>query len=73
MTGALIGLVVVGLGILAAVATDRVLTRRDLREIDDALPGHCPGRIRSTRRARRQLHRDLVLWLVLNADRNHAA
>lgn len=47
----------------------RVRVARELRELDEPLPEHAPGRLRASRRVRRQLHRDLVLLLVLNAHR----
>ena len=42
---------------------------RQLRPREAPLPGHTPGPVGTSRRHRRQLHRDLVLLLVLNTDR----
>lgn len=46
---------------------------RQLRSLDDPLPGHVPGLIRRSAGDRRQLHRDLLLLLVVNADREDEA
>lgn len=46
---------------------------RDMRALDDPLPGHKRGRLRISDRVLRQLHRDLVLLLVVNADREDAS
>lgn len=61
-----------GLTLLAQRLYGRRVTR-ELRQLDDGLPGHTAGRVRATRRHRRQLHRDLVLLLVVNADRTEDA
>jgi hypothetical protein len=61
--------------LLAAVGAQRLIERRiasELREIDDGLPAHAPGRIRTGRSHRRKLHRDLVLLLVVNTDHEDA-
>lgn len=49
------------------------LISREIRALDDPLPGHEPGRLKASHRAIRQLHRDLVLLLVVNADREDAS
>lgn len=46
---------------------------REMRALDDPLPGHEPGPLKASDRAVRQLHRDLVLLLVVNADREDAS
>lgn len=46
---------------------------RQVRSSDDPLPGHAPGPLRVSDRALRQLYRDLLLLLVVNADREDAS
>jgi hypothetical protein len=57
--------------VFAAVGAQKLIERRiarELRELDDGLPAHAPGPIRTGRSHRRKLHRDLVLLLVVNTD-----
>lgn len=49
------------------------LIGREIRSLDDPLPGHAPGPLKASDRAVRQLYRDLVLLLVVNADREDAS
>lgn len=46
---------------------------RDLRSPEEPLPGHAAGQLTRSRRALRQLHRDVLLLLVVNADREDEA
>lgn len=66
MTGVVIGVLAGGWELACRSARFRVAA--ELRELDEGLPAHTPGPVRTSRRARRRLHRDLVLLLVVNAD-----
>lgn len=46
---------------------------REIRALDDPLPAHQPGPLKASGRAVRQLYRDVVLLLVVNADREDAS
>lgn len=52
---------------------DQWLEQRDEREVNEGLPAHAAGPLTASRAARRRLHRDLVLLLVLNRDRENDA
>lgn len=68
--GIVIGAFIEAWKLIAAVYERRIA--RELDELETALPNHKPGRIRRSRGVKRKLHRDLVLFLVVNSDHEDA-